>query len=129
MIYTQSCDKDVDATVSALNEAVTAHKFGVLHTYDIKQTLNNKGVEFETEARVLEICNPMRAKQVLSSDMDLLSALPCRISVYAEGDKSIISMIRPAALLQQLSDDAELKQIAAEVEQISIDIIAQAVKA
>jgi len=126
MIYRKSCDKSVDATVSALNEAVSAHKFGVLHTYDIKQTLNNKGVEFDTEARVLEICNPMRAKQVLSTNMDLLSALPCRISVHSEGSQSIISMIRPAALLQQLSDDPELQQIAAEVEQISLDIIEQA---
>ena len=36
------------------------------------------------ECRVLEVCNPRQAAAVLSSDMRLNMALPCRLSVYTE---------------------------------------------
>ncbi|MBI4574536.1 MAG: DUF302 domain-containing protein [candidate division NC10 bacterium] len=47
--------------------------------------------------KILEVCNPQRATQVLTANMGVNMALPCRISVYQEGGKTRIGMIRPTA--------------------------------
>ena len=72
-------DKSVNQAVADLEAAVKRHSFGVLHSYDLKQTLQNKGVELENECRILEICNPQKAKAVLDSDMSMNMALRFQI--------------------------------------------------
>jgi uncharacterized protein (DUF302 family) len=116
-------DKSINEVCQALEEAVPAHKFGIVATHDLKATMNKKGVEFEPEVRVYEVCNPMKAKAVLSEDIDLASALPCRISVYEKEGKTHIAMINPTAMLKMLNPSETLQVIAQEVEQISLDIM------
>jgi uncharacterized protein (DUF302 family) len=55
--------------------------------------------------------------------MGMNIALPCRISVYQDGGKTLIGMVRPSALLASLSESAELKTIAEQVEKDTIAII------
>ena len=61
--------------------------------------------------------------KVLSVDMRLNMALPCRISVYTEKGATKIGLIKPAGLLSSLSDDAELSKVAIEVEEKTILMI------
>jgi len=99
-----------------LDAAVRRNGFGVLHVHDIGATLRGKGVPFERECKVFEICNPRQAAQVMQADMRLNMALPCRISVYTGGGQTSIGMIEPDHLLRMLSDDPVLQPIANEVE-------------
>jgi uncharacterized protein (DUF302 family) len=99
-----------------LDAAVRRNGFGVLHVHDIGATLRGKGVPFERECKVFEICNPRQAAQVMQADMRLNMALPCRISVYTGGGQTSIGMIEPDHLLRMLSDDPALQPIANEVE-------------
>lgn len=116
MYYIVDTAKPIDQAAEALEEAVAKHGFGVLHIHDLGNTLRNKGVEFTEECRIFEVCNPTQASRVLSSDMRLNMALPCRISVYTERGKTKIGMIPPSDLLSSLSDDPALAAVADEVE-------------
>ncbi|MCF6254309.1 MAG: DUF302 domain-containing protein [Thiomicrorhabdus sp.] len=116
MYYIVETNKSFDQAVTDLEAAVANHKFGVLHIHDLGGTLRSKGIEFAQECKVLEVCNPVKAAQVLEIDMKLNMALPCRISVYTEGGQVKIGMIEPAAMLSALSDDERLVVIAKEVE-------------
>lgn len=116
MYYIAETKKSFEQASADLEEAVKRHGFGVLHIHDIGNTLRSKGVPFEQQVRVFEVCNPMQAAKVLASDMRLNMALPCRISVYTEGGKTLIGMITPSAMLAQLSQDSALTQVADEVE-------------
>jgi len=58
--------------------------------------------------------------------MSMNMVLPCRISVYEENGKTKIGMIKPKTLLESLSSSRGLKDVADEVERISIEIIEQA---
>ena len=126
MKYIVETKKSVDQAVTDLQQAVKDHGFGVLHIHNLRETLNNKGVEFSNECQILEVCNPHKAKEVLSADMSMNMALPCRISVYEENGQTKIGMIKPKALLAGLSDSKSLIAVADEVENISIEIIEQA---
>lgn len=125
MKYVVTSDKSVDEVCSAMESAVPDNKFGIVGTHDLKATMLKKGVDFENEVRVFEICNPVKAKAVLATDMDLAMALPCRISVYEDNGKTKISMIEPVQMLQALNSNPELIEIASDVEAISKSIIEQ----
>jgi len=126
MKYIVTTDKSVAQAVEDLKHAVAAHNFGVLHVHNLKETMQKKGVEFDQECCILEVCNPHKAKQVLNADMSMNMALPCRISVYEDAGETKIGMLRPERLLAALSDSVELREIAREVEDITIKIINQA---
>ncbi len=126
MKYIVDSDKSVEQACTDLEQAVKDHQFGVLHVHDLQATLISKGIDFANACKVFEVCNPKKAKAVLSEDMSLNMALPCRISVWSENGKTRIGMISPQQMLALLSDSPTLAAIAEEVEQTTRDIIAQA---
>ncbi len=87
MYYVVETDKSFEQAAADLEAAVTRHGFGVLHVHDLGQTLRSKGIAFEEQCRILEVCNPVQAARILSADMLLNMALPCRISVFTEGNE------------------------------------------
>ncbi len=127
MKYIRETDKSIKQASTDLETAVVAHGFGVLHIHDLKETMHKKGVEFNEDCRIFEVCNPHKAKTVLETDMSMNMALPCRISVYSEDGQNYIGMILPAALLGMLSDSDDLGEVAAEVEELSIQMIEDAI--
>ena len=127
MKYIVETQKSIEHVSEDLIQVVSEYQFGVLHIHNIKETLNNKGVEYNQECRVFEICNPHKAKEIMNIDMNLNLVLPCRISVYEENGKILLGMIKPKSLLLQLSDDKSLISLAQEVETTMIDIIQKAI--
>ncbi len=126
MLYIIDTPKDVATATRDLEEAVKRNKFGVLHVHDLQKTLQEKGVDFPNACRILEVCNPQRAVQVLTRNMTTNMALPCRISVYQEQGKTKIGMIRPTALLALFPGAADLKTVAEDVERETMRMIDEA---
>jgi uncharacterized protein (DUF302 family) len=123
MYYTVETDKPFEQAAADLDAAVKAHGFGVLHVHDLGGTLRSKGIEFAEQCKVFEVCNPGQAAKVLSADMRLNMALPCRISVYTDKGKTQIGLIKPAQMLASLSDEPALVQVAEEVEAKTIQMV------
>jgi uncharacterized protein (DUF302 family) len=126
MYYIVESKKSFEQAASDLDIAVKRNGFGVLHVHDIGNTLRSKGVDFASQCRVFEVCNPKEAAKVMAADMKLNMALPCRISVYTEGGKTMIGMIKPSGILSALSQDATLAVTAKEVEGKTIQMIDEA---
>ena len=126
MYYMVDTSKSFETASADLELAVKRHGFGVLHVHNIGNTLRGKGVAFAEECNVFEVCNPGQAAKVLSSDMRLNMALPCRISVYTEKGKTKIGTISPAQMLAMLSKDEALSQVAREVEEKVFQMIDEA---
>jgi uncharacterized protein (DUF302 family) len=114
--------KTVAEIAQVFPEVCARHKFGVLGTINLRQKLNEKGLAFEQECLVFEVCNPQQAKKVLDRNLALSTALPCRISVYEENGKSKIATIKPTALLG-LFPHPELLPVAREVEHTLLQIM------
>jgi uncharacterized protein (DUF302 family) len=89
-------------------------------------TLRSKGIAFDEQCKVFEVCNPGQAAKVLSIDMRLNMALPCRISVFTEKGKTKIGLIKPVQILSSLSQNAALVQVAKEVEEKTIQMVDEA---
>lgn len=126
MYYIIETSKTFEQASSDLQEAVANHGFGVLHVHDLGATLRGKGIDFDEECKVFEVCNPVQAAKVMARDMRLNMALPCRISVFTEHGQTKIGMIKPAQLLSALSRDPELAEVASEVEHKTIQMVDEA---
>ena len=126
MYYIVETTKSFEQASTDLDAAVKRHEFGVLHIHDLGATLRSKGIAFEEQCRVFEVCNPAQAAKVLSTDMRLNMALPCRISVYTEKGKTKLGLITPVKMLSSLSQDPALLEVAKEVEEKTIQMVDEA---
>lgn len=116
MRYTVETETSPEAALEDLRVAVARHGFGVLHAYDLKETLAAKGFPLPHACHILEVCHPQEASKVFSEDMGLNIALPCRISVYEEAGKTKIATVLPTKVLPALSDSPGLAAVATNVE-------------
>jgi len=126
MYYIVETEKSFDQASADLGSAVKRHGFGVLHVHDLGSTLRSKGITFEEQCKVFEVCNPVQAAKVLSADMRLNMALPCRISVFTDKGKTKIGLIKPVQMLSALSQDATLAQVSEDVETKTIQMVDEA---
>ena len=125
MLIQLSTDKTVKETAAALQIAVPAHKFGIMQVHDLKETMWKKGVEFDHECLIFEVCQPEQAKKVLLENMGISTALPCRISVYEEGGRTVLASLKPTMLLGMFNAP-QLKDVAMEVEETLLKIMTEA---
>ena len=120
-------DKTVTEAAVALPTAVQANYFGVLQVHNRKETTTKKGVAFAHECLIFEVCQPQQAKKVLDENMSVSTALPCRISIYEEGGKTVLATLKPTNLLAMFNTP-QLEGVAQEVENTIVKIMKEAAK-
>jgi uncharacterized protein (DUF302 family) len=125
MLVKYSTVKTVSETAAALQAAVQANHFGVMQVHNLKETMAKKGVEFARECLIFEVCQPQQAKKVLEENMSVSTALPCRISIYEEGGKTVLAALKPTLLLAMFNTP-QLQGMAQEVETTMIKIMQEA---
>jgi uncharacterized protein (DUF302 family) len=116
MLYQKTSRKTMVEIDQALRESAARHKFGVLAVHDLKQTMKDKGVDFDSEVRVYEVCNPHHAKAVLQEEPAVSTALPCRVSVYQSGDGLTVATILPAEMMKMFGSSEMMVSTALEVD-------------
>ncbi len=125
MLIKFSTDKSVSETAKALQTGIQTNHFGVMQVHNLKETMAKKGVEFNRECLIVEGCQPQLTKKVLDEDMSISTALPCRISIYEEGGKTILATLKPTALLA-IFYAPQLAEAAQEVEDNILKIMKKA---
>ena len=104
---------------------VTAFVRDEKNVLDLKQTLGNKGIVLERECRVYDICNPQAASTALNTDMSVSVVLPCRVSVYQDGQTLTISTIKPTDLMKA-TDLNGVSELATEIEREVVTMMREA---
>jgi uncharacterized protein (DUF302 family) len=125
LLYVKQTTHSVDAMEERLKTAAKNHEFSVLNTTDLRAKLQSNDLEFPAACKVLDVCNPHRAKAVLDGKMEISTALPCRISVYEEGGATKIATLLPSKVLGMFGAEG-LDAVAESVERDLIAIIDEA---
>ncbi|MBP1950915.1 DUF302 domain-containing protein [Virgibacillus litoralis] len=120
--YTVETTKSLEEAIQSLEQSLKEEKFGVLWQFDVKDTLQKKGFEFNQPFQVLEVCNPKEAQRVLSQNQLVGYFLPCKIVVYEDAGMTKIGMPKPTALIQMVEDES-LNEIARDIENRMISCI------
>jgi len=124
--YTVETNQSIEEAMVTLEEKLKEEKFGVLWHFDIKDTLQNKGFEFDQSYHVIEVCNPKEAQRVLLENQMVGYFLPCKIVVYEDKGMTKIGMPRPTVLIEMASDPS-IKEFAQDIEDRLIACIDRAV--
>ncbi len=125
MLYQIESKKNISEIENSLGAISSRHQFGLLTVHNLKAKMNEKGVPFEKDCLVFEVCNPHQAKKILEGNIDISNLLPCRISVYKKNGKTVLATIKPTALLAMFPNP-ELQKIAEEVEKTLFAIMNEA---
>ena len=121
--YTVETNKSIDEAIQSLEISLKEQQFSILWQFDITSKLQEKGIEgFNTPYRVLEVCNPFEAANVLKRNELTGYFLPCKIIVYQSKDKTKIGFPKPTTLISMLND-LELKEIAQQIENTLIQVL------
>jgi uncharacterized protein (DUF302 family) len=120
--YTVITDRTIDNAIHNLEESLKQEKFGVLWMFDIKEKLQEKGLELAKEFKVLEVCNPVEAQRILNQNEMAGYFLPCKIVVYESEGKTKIGMPKPTALISLLNDE-KMKLFAKDIEDRLINVL------
>ena len=114
-LYTAKTDKSVTQAVKAVQKSLKEHGFGTLWEMNIPAKLQEKGVDYDREAIILEVCNPKQAKRALEANIQAIFLLPCKVVVFDSDGQTTIGMMRPSTMVELLQD-ASLQAFAHEVE-------------
>lgn len=120
--YEVITNKSFDQAVSSVIKNLEDQKFGVLWKLNFKDKLKEKEIDFESNFMILEVCNPQKAKEVLSKHIEAGYFLPCKVVVYEESGSVKIGMLKPEILMEMLNFE-DLTGIAKEVQNMMITAI------
>ncbi|MBF0706695.1 DUF302 domain-containing protein (plasmid) [Alkalihalobacillus hwajinpoensis] len=113
--FTLKTSLAIDEVVSSLEQSLKEDGFGVLWDFDLTGKLQEKGMDFNTPYRVLEVCNPKEAERVLNENKMVGYFLPCKIVVYEEDGETFVGLPRPTALIDFINNQ-KLSDIASDIE-------------
>ncbi len=97
-------------------EALMGEGFGVLAEIDVQATLKQKLNADLRRYMILGACNPPLAHRALSANLDVGLLLPCNVTVYEDGDASVVAAVDPVVMLGVLKDDAAVCAVAEEAQ-------------
>ncbi|PYZ99070.1 hypothetical protein CR205_11080 [Alteribacter lacisalsi] len=113
--FTVQTDKKPEQVLTDLENILKEASFGVLWSFNVKEKLDEKGVGFDTDYFILEVCNPKIAKDVLESTKMAGYFLPCKVVVYEADGQTYIGMPKPTTLMEHVGGD-DVMRVAEEVE-------------
>jgi uncharacterized protein (DUF302 family) len=103
-----------EQAIQKTTDALKAEGFGVLTQIDVQATLKQKiNADFRRYV-ILGACNPTLAHRALSANLNVGLLLPCNVTVYEEGDGSVVTAVDPVEMLGVLKEDAVAHEVAVE---------------
>ncbi|RLJ71161.1 uncharacterized protein (DUF302 family) [Hydrogenivirga caldilitoris] len=127
MLINVESAKSVEEVRQKLEETAKAKGFGVMSTHEVTKILESKGQPINYSCVIVEICQPRAASQVLSRNPYISTAMPCRVAIFEQGGKTILSTIAPTEMLNMFNEQ-ELEGIAQEVEKLVREIMEESAK-
>ena len=113
--YKVKTEKSYGEALEALKVSLNARSFGVLWELDFEETLKSKGLEFEGNFKILEVCNPKQAKEILETNMEAGLFLPCKMAIFEAEGQMFIGLVSPKELMGVFKDD-KLSEIGSRIE-------------
>jgi uncharacterized protein (DUF302 family) len=126
--YTRWTDRPYDQVYGAVMRAAKGQGFRVSNVHNIAASLKKDGLDIPPYATI-EVCNSRLAAEVLKAEPRLGALMPCRIAVYRQGDRTVVSMVLPSRLMTLFPEKPAVKKAAAEVDRAMKAIVDEATRA
>lgn len=122
IIYEKKTNKSFDEALESVKKELKERKFGVLWELNFKDKMAEHNIDFKNNFKILEVCNPQKANEVLSAHLEVGYFLPCKMVVYEKKGEVFIGTAKPEMLLGMMGYD-DIGNVATEVQEILIEAI------
>ena len=102
--------KSADAIAAEVEGVCSRNQFSVLTTYNYNEILEKKGFPIERKVYIFEICQAKLASKMLTAYPSFSIFMPCKIALYEEDGKTILSTMNMELMLEMIKDNASLFQ-------------------
>ena len=126
IIYEKKTSKTFDGALESIKKELKERKFGVLWELNFKDKMAEHNIDFPNNFKILEVCNPQKANEVLSAHIDIGYFLPCKMVVYEKNNEVFIGTAKPEMLIGMMGY-GDLGNVATDVQNILIEAIDAAV--
>jgi uncharacterized protein (DUF302 family) len=122
--YTKTTVAPHGLVVEAVQSAAAARNFRTLHVHRVDQTLAEKGFQIPAYS-IIEVCNAAYAHAVITKHPPVGMMLPCRIVVYTEGERTVVTLMKPT-LIADMMPGQDFGSIPSDVERILTEVVDEA---
>jgi uncharacterized protein (DUF302 family) len=84
------------------------NKFALLYTYNYHEIVESKGFPIQRKVYIYEICQAKVAAKMLTFHPEFSIFMPCKIAIYENEGKTIISTMNMDIMLKAVEDNNEL---------------------
>lgn len=113
--YTIASKKEVPEIALKLRELLSKKGYGILSTIDVQKIMKEKNDEFIEPYIILDVCNPAHAGTAIAKHKEVGLVLPCKVSIYKDGEVTKVSLLRPTEAIRMMGYD-DLESLAGSVE-------------
>ena len=104
--YSNTTDKSVDDLTELFESSCANAGFSLLHSYNYSEILESKGFPIDGKVIVYEICQAKIAALVLKQNREFAPLMPCRIAIYDENGKTVVSAQNMEPMLEMISNES-----------------------
>lgn len=89
MIVTEQSRLGFDETLSTLDKAITNQGWISPGTSDMQASLVKHGRQFPHRVKIIKLCHPQYASDILATDRHVACLMPCSIAVWESDDGKV----------------------------------------
>lgn len=107
-IYKIVSNKSIEQIIEKVPAACEEKKFALLQTYVYHEIVESKGFPIERKVYIYEVCQAKVAATMLTDYPHFSIFMPCRISIYEDKGKVVISTMNMEIMLNAVRSNKEL---------------------
>ena len=107
-IYKIVSNKSIEQIIEKVPAACEEKKFALLQTYVYHEIVESKGFPIERKVYIYEICQAKVAAAMLTDYPHFSIFMPCRIAIYEDNGKVVISTMNMEIMLKAVRSNKEL---------------------
>lgn len=118
--YERDLDISIDKAFLKVSQNLKEKGYVVLSYVDVKEIIKNKFGEEFPGYYILDVCKPLAAKELISSNRDYGLFLPCKFVIEGDESKSTVKMLLVSEVVSKHLDvdasrprsfEAELREV------------------
>ncbi len=101
-------DQPIEAVTEKVPAACEQNKFALLQTYVYHDIVESKGFPIDRKVFIYEICQAKTAAAMLTEFPHFSIFMPCKLAIYEDNGKTVISTMNMEMMLNAVSSNPEL---------------------
>lgn len=106
--YKLESNQSIEKIAAKVQKECDKNKFALLQTYNYHEIVESKGFPIKRKVFIYEICQAKTASLMLTSHPNFSTFMPCKLALYEENGKTVISTMNMEIVLRAVQSDKEL---------------------